>query len=452
MIPTISSTDGTYCGASCTSSYNPPISNQCTQSMQSQDMYAMPMVQQNNNAHSGHYMAESSHMIMPSDNNYADPHMFHNNEYSPESSYSENSDYTTGSEEFENENAEKTDNSPASAVVVNAHEMYQQQQPHQSTYAPNGQSMMHAMSVNSCVSSNTLPPFPSINSNCDLSIGGRYKEGHCHSYQDPIAANSMHLNHYNSYSAMTDGGNGRHLTTGQILIDDHGLQQQQQQQPLPAPSQHSSLYSYDIHSSSAHYYSNGFHKDEPNFASPMGTDNVAVATNSHLTVESSSPIHQQQVNSSTQMVDSESNNIAPPLPPQQPQQQYIDLSLSFASSSSAESLLSAANTSDEDSRLTPVSTFTHSPLSSSSNFYTVVTNSPNLSHCPSSYHESYSAKDDHHLLPQCSVVSDPFVDELNEADPKSSSSSSDSSSESNLSSSDNFGEIIKKSIVETVSA
>lgn len=429
MIPTISSTDGTYCGAPCTSSYNPPISNQCTQSMQqSQDMYAMPMVQ-NNNAHSGHYMTESPHMIMPSDNNYADPNMFHNNEYSPDSSYSENSDYTTGSEEFENENAEKTDDSPASAGVANAHEMYQQRQPHQSTYASNGQNMMHSMSAtNSCASSNTLPPFPSINSSCDLSLGGGYKEqGHCHSYQDPTAATSMHLNHYNSYSAMNDG-------------------LQQQQQPPPAPSHHSSLYSYDIHNSTAHYYSNGFHKEEPNFAPMVVTSNVA--TTSHLTVESSSPVHlqQQQVNSSTQMVESESNNIAQPLPPPPPQQQYIDLSLSIASSSSAESLLSAANTSDEDSRLTPVSTFTHSPLSSSSSFYTVVTNSSNLSHCQSSYHPSdYSAKDEHHLLPQCSV-------ELSEADPKSSSSSSDSSSESNLSSSDNFGEIIKKSIVETVSA
>lgn len=433
MIPSISSTDGTYCGAPCTSSYNPPISNQCTQSMQSQDMYVMPMVQ-NNNTHNGHYISESPHMLMQSNNNY-DPNMFHSNEYSPDSSYSENSDYTTGSEEYENENADKTNDSQASAVV-NAHEMYQHQhqhQPHhQSTYASNGQNM-HAMSAsNSCASSNTLPPFPSINSNCGLSMGGGvggYKEGHCHPYQESSAANSMHLNHYNSYSAMTDN---------------------LQQQAPPLPSQHSSLYSYDIHSSTPHYanYSNNFHKEEPNFA-PMRIDNVAVATSSHLTVESSSPVHQQQqqVNcSSTQVVESESNNIAPP---QAPQQQYIDLSLSIASSSSAESLLSAANTftSDEDSRLTPVSSFTHPPLSSSSSFYTVVTNSSNLSQ--SSY-PSYSAKEDHHLLPQCSVVS-PFL-ELSEADPKSSSSSSDSSSESNLSSSENFGEIIKKSIVETVSA
>ena len=333
----------------------------------------MPM--QNN-----HYVAESTspHMLMPPSNNYTDPScapMF-NNEYSPDnSSYSENSDYT--SDDFEDDLAEK-------GQSLKHHEMY----PHQSTYISNSQQdMMHVMSSmspasSSSTSSNILPPFPTINSGCDLS-SSNYKEDHCQSYQD----SSMHLNPYNSYSHMPDN----------------------------LPSQHTaSLYSYDIHSSSHYGYTNEFHKDD-NFAPTIAT--------SHLVAESSS---NELVNSIELVADT---NVAQ----QQQPQQYIDLSLSIASSSS--SLLSTANTSDEDSRLTPVS-FTHIQPLNSSSYYSVTDNSSSL--CQSSFDQSYSQQKSN--IPECSAA--PYG-EVNEADQKS---------PDNLSANDNFGEIIKKTIVESVSA
>ena len=352
-----------YCAS--TSHYNSTISSPCNQNIQSQDLY-MPI--QNR-----HYVPEPTpHLLLPESNNYSDlnsANMF--NDYSPDnSSYSENSDYT--SDDFEEEQAEKRKTSKQ-------HEIYSQP-----NYIANNHEIIHTMpaiaQANSIgtISSNLLPPFPSINSSCDLSTN--YKDNHCHSYQN----SSMHLNSYSSYSTLADN----------------------------LSPQHTPVY-YDMHSSSHYSYSNGFHKD----------DGFTTVSNTHLSTESGSS---DQLSTSPIIND---HSIT--------QQQYIDLSLSIASSSSAESLLSAANTSDEDSRLTPIS-FTHiQPLTSSSSFYGANESSNN---CQSStFDQSYDSKS---IIPICQT----HYSEYNETSQKS------NTPENNLSSNDNFGEIIKKSIVESVSA
>lgn len=353
-----------------------------------------------------HYVTDSSHLLMQPGNNYTETNAIAH-EYSPDnSSYSENSDYTTTSDDyFEDESTMGEKGQMAKQQLQHPqHEMYS---PHQSTYISSGSEMMHVMPsmspASSCSPSNTLPPFPTINSTCDGHSGSSYKQdGLCHSYQD---SGAMHLNPYSTYST--------------IHTDSH---------PLP---QHTSVYSYDIHGSAHYAYSNGFQKDD-SFAL-IGT------AGSHLSSEPS--LSSEQVNSSlsTQLLTEDNTNIG-----QQPQpQQYIDLSLSIASSSSAESLLSAANTSDEDSRLTPVSFTSIQPLSSSAAFYAVTGGSGCVdSLCQSSFDQSYLPKG---LIGECASVA-PFTD-ANESDPKS-----DSSPENDLSSSEHFGEIIKKSILETVSA
>jgi hypothetical protein len=241
---------------------------------------------------------------------------------------------------------------------------------------------------------NVLPPFPSINSSCDISSSSNYKENQSHSYQD---STTMHLTAYataaSSYSPIADPGN---------------------------PSQqHTSVYSYDIHTSAHYNYTDAFHKGD-NFS------RVVSSSGGHLSTESESGSSEHM--STSQLAND--HNIA--------QQQYIDLSLSIASSSSAESLLSAANTSDEDSRLTPIS-FAHiQPLSSSSSFYSV--NGGSVNPCDGGpFEQSYSPLKSG--MPACQVQ---YIDPDNDANRKS-------ESVENLSN-ENFGEIIKKSIVESVSA
>ncbi|KAJ6216886.1 hypothetical protein RDWZM_008043 [Blomia tropicalis] len=386
-------TTDNYCAS--TSNYvNSPMASQCNQSMQSsQDMY---MSMQNNQVG---YTLESQHLMMPGSNNYADQSCV-NNEYSPDnSSYSENSDYTSDDFDDEVQTEKISDQNEQGELYVSGVQ-------HQSNY---GQEMVHvlpsSMSQTNPIGSNQiLPPFPSINSNCDLSTtSANYKSNsHC----NPVIA-------YQNYLAS---------------IECENMTQQQQQQQQQQTHQ-TSVYSYDIHGT-VHYnnYGNEFHKKDNNFS------NMA-DTNVHMAVmeSNSSNSNNDTVGNSAQLginTNDNGNN-------DNVTQQYIDLSLSIASSSSAESLLSAAITSDEDSRLTPVS-FTHiHPLTSTSSFYAMNDNSSSQL-CPNTFDPNTYTHDAGNMVGDCGQVD-------TSCEPTTETSKS-------LSSNDNFGEIIKKTIVESVSA
>lgn len=348
-----------------TSNYNQSISSACNQTIPSSSVY-MPI---QNNMHTSD---SASHMMVHDSNgSYISQNCvnLYNTEYSPDnSSYSENSDYTSDDleEEYNHEKPNKLYH-PTSNFISN------QEMVHIN-------SLSNSSSLTQSSSSNLLPPFPTINPSCDMSTANTYKENPCHAYQD----SNMYHNAYN-YSSIHDNNMQPHQ--GSMFISHSSYDM-------------NNSTNYDYTSEYKQSYSevgvNGHHTGEPAM--------IHVANNNH--------------------VDN--------------QQQYIDLSLSIASSSSAESLLSAANTSDEDSRLTPVS-FRHI---SSGNIYPINNSVTNICSNPFTHNYDNPKVDNSENKEQYSEIVCSSQSNVSEA----------SITSDNITTNDNFGEIIKKSIVESVSA
>lgn len=303
----------------------------------------------------------------------------YNNEFSPDnSSYSENSDYT--SDDFEDEYA--ADKQQSAPIQSNAN------------YIASNQEMghnMNSMSSSSSSSNVILPPFPSINPSCDMSAS-IYKDNQCHAYQE----SNLYHNPYN-YSTIQDS-NSMPATHHDSMFVNHST--------------------YEMQNSSSNYsYTSEYKQNYTEMSNSTAPATAAIS--SATTTSEPTLIHQNE----TPAIDG--------------QQQYIDLSLSIASSSSAESLLSAANTSDEDSRLTPVS-FSHIPS-------TTVYPATGTDVCSNPFSHNYNGGGT-----EAELKEDGKVVNCNSQATESSSSSSEGPDLK--SPNDNFGEIIKKTIVESVSA
>ncbi len=287
----------------------------------------------------------------------------YNSPFSPDdSSYSENSDYT--SDEYDSDYM-NTDN--------NNYNKYPQQNLMLSTST--------SASSNSISSSSaSLPPFPTISTNSGVN-----------------ATNAVNI-HNNSFLTFTQ--NGHHFNTNQLALHQSTASSFSTQYVI-----HPQLYNYSELYQRHYILSN---------ASTSSSQNCLVNSSSNLMNNT------QQTNCIISVNNSNED-----------EQQYTDLSLSIASSSAVESLnglLSAANSS-KDNRVTPVSLINDSLRESPTNEL-ILCKENGESQESSSFVSSDSSETDHNLNEsneQQLLKSDEMVG-------------------------DNFGEIIKKTIVETVSA
>ena len=316
----------------------------------------------------------NSSINMSSDPSTNSLDVYNNSPFSPDdSSYSENSDYT--SDEYDSD-------------ANNNYNKYSVQ-----TLTPM-ESISPSIASSSAISSSTssLPPFPTISANS-------------------VASSVSAVNgHNNSFLAFTQNGP---FATNQL--SGHTLSAQSFS---PQYVIHQQLYNYSELYQRHYLLSNGSTSANSHNCSPNSSSHTLIA-NSNTSQTNSNICEVVSVNNSVEDVH-----------------QYTDLSLAIASSSAVESLsglLSAATASNsKDNRLTPVPLVGHSLQENSSNELLELVKENGESQESSSFVSSDSSEADNHL----NENSDQIL----------------KSNEVVADNCDNFGEIIKKTIVETVSA
>ena len=297
--------------------------------------------------------------------------------FSPDdSSYSENSDYTSDEYESDNNN--------------NFHNKYSLQ-----TLTPM-ESTSSSTASSSAISSSTasLPPFPTISANSSVNT---------------VNAVNSHNNTFLSFAQNGPFASNQlsgHALSGQPFSPQYVIHQQ--------------LYNYSELYQRHYLLSNSSTSSSAQNCSPNSSSHNLIANPNTSQMNSNICCEVVSVNNLTEEVH-----------------QYTDLSLSIASSSAAESLnglLSAATAShSKDNRLTPVPLNGQSLEESPSNeLLEMVKENGGESQESSSFVSSDSSETDNNL------------NENNEQIMKSDEVVADNC--------DNFGEIIKKTIVETVSA